>query len=215
VSEWAYGQRKEAGDSALPTTSEPRLCAGRDSQMTWALEHLPGFLLEILAGAVGAWLFAAWYPSISDYWARRSISSSRQKISRLQNAVAKYEVDFSDSRLFIGRILTTALSAIAFLIASVFCIALAFMYVILNELRCELQNDCVYSNMMQRIWYESGLHWSLTAIDSTVTLTMLGIGSAFWFFVTTRRLGLEISPDKYRARLSERIAELRARIPES
>jgi hypothetical protein len=183
--------------------------------MTWALEHLPGFLLEILAGAVGAWLFSAWYPSISDYWARRSISSSRKRISRLENALGKYEVDFADGRLFISRIINIVFSAISFLIASFFCVALAFMYVMLNDLRCVLQSDCVYSNMVQRIWETSWLHWELTAIDSTIVLMLLGLGCAFWFFVAARRLALEISPDKYRARLSDRIADLRARIPES
>jgi hypothetical protein len=59
-------------------------------------------ILIFFGGAFALWLLQKCRSLISDYWASRSISSRRKRIDFLQNALAKYEADFSDIRLFTG-----------------------------------------------------------------------------------------------------------------
>jgi hypothetical protein len=131
-------------------------------------------------------------------------------MARLENALEKYEVDFADSRLFLARILNRIFEAIIFLIAGAVSIGLAFVFVMLNDLRCELQNDCVYGNLMQRMWYSSWVHWEITAVDISIVLILLAIGSAYRFFLAVQIIGLETSPDKYRARLRKSLDRVTA-----
>jgi hypothetical protein len=72
--------------------------------MGWSFmqEHLGSFLLELLAAVVGAWIFTAWYPSISDYRAHRSTRATERKIAELENSLRHYETDFADAKLFMG-----------------------------------------------------------------------------------------------------------------
>ena len=64
----------------------------------------------------------------------------------LNDTPARYEADFSDQRLFVGRILVKTFVGIACLSMMVLCIGLAFLYKIYNLIHCDLDKDCTYYN---------------------------------------------------------------------
>jgi hypothetical protein len=172
-------------------------------------------ILIFFGGAFALWLLQKCRLPISDYWARRSISSRRKRIDYLKNTLTKYETDFSDTRLFIGRIVSTTLWSVTFFNVATLCIGLAFIVSIISALRCDLHTDCVIQYTFMKIWNLSWLDWDISADKAGVLFMIVAMAALYRFFVSVQMLLLEISPDKYRARFSDRIARLRVGIPES
>jgi hypothetical protein len=186
------------------------------------LTHYPPLLLaEILVlitifGLGFIWRYCVrLFLSVSDYVARRSTSSRRKRIESLEGTLTKYEADFSDQRLFLGRIVSRAVSAIAYLILGSLSMGLAFVVAIVHFAQCDLHNNCVYNNAFTKIWNYSWTSWELSAAHVAVIFTFLGIYAAIFYFINAQTLLLEISPEKYRVRFGDRIARLRDRMPGS
>jgi hypothetical protein len=153
------------------------------------------------------------FVAASDYWARRSISSRRKRIDSLERTLAKYEADFADQRLFIGRIVRNTLFAISYLIVGGLSLGIAVAFAIVNSALCELHPGCVEQSAAAIIWYSPWLSWELSAAHFSVVFVMVAIYAAVGSSVCMQTVLLEISPEKYRARFGDRIARLRDRIP--
>jgi hypothetical protein len=65
------------------------------------------------------------------------------------------------------------------------------------------------------IWNASWLSWDVTPDTVEGLLFFLAMVALYLFFLSVQTLLLEISPEKYRTRLSGSIAGLRDRIPEA
>jgi hypothetical protein len=142
--------------------------------------------LIFFGGAFALWLIGKFRSAFSDYWARRSTSSRRKRIASLEKTLVKYEADFADTRLFVGRLLNLTVAAIVSVVFSVLFIALPLLY----------------SNLVLR--YHSGDIELLEII--CLLLVLIGF---FIFSAATDALRLESDPEEYRARLCSRIDRLR------
>jgi hypothetical protein len=170
-------------------------------------------ILIFFGGAFALWLLQKCRSRISDYWARRSISSRIKRIDLLKNTLSKYDADFSDTRLSAGRIVSTALWSVIFFVTTTLCIGLASLVSLLSALRCDLHPDCVMQYVFVKIWNLSWLSWDISADQTAVIFIIVAMAALYRFFISAQTLLLEISPEKYRARFSDRIARLRDRIP--
>ena len=65
-----------------------------------------------------------------------------------------------------------------------------------------------------KIWNSSWLSWDMSADQIGFTFMIIAMATLYRFFMSVQTLLLEISPEKYRDRFSDRIARLRDRIPE-
>jgi hypothetical protein len=139
------------------------------------------------------------FPSISDYWARRSLSTRRKRIHHLTVALDEYEADFVDTRLFIGRIIFKTVWTIITLGFSLCLIIMSTLYHVSGNLRCEFYHNCI------NLWL---LDFNSLEVRTSVFFWGLATLFQFVFFVTVATLRLEISPAKYRASLRERLARL-------
>jgi multisubunit Na+/H+ antiporter MnhB subunit len=157
------------------------------------------FLLSILYRRAVPWL--------SDYWARRSVSAASKQISRLEKALAEYETDFADPRRFVGRIILKATAAIALLIATTLLTVIAIGYYVVAHVHCEINRSCAE-------YYGEFFLYDLNSreLRASVLILVIALLVEFLFFITLSALTLEASPEKYRARLGERIARLRRRM---
>jgi hypothetical protein len=54
-------------------------------------------ILIFFGGAFVLWFLQKFWARFSDFWARRSMSSRRKRIDRLEVTLAKYEADFADN----------------------------------------------------------------------------------------------------------------------
>jgi len=110
---------------------------------TFMQEHLGSFLLELLAAVVGAWIFNACYPSISDYRAHRSTRAAQRKIAELEMSLSSYETDFADVKLFMARIVrittNTILSGVASFSAIIISLILETKLVLLYQVALQTQ----------------------------------------------------------------------------
>lgn len=178
--------------------------------MAWAFmqEHLLGFLLEILAAAVGAWLFAAWYPSISDYRARRSTRAVQKKITQLEEALERYETDFADTRLFVARISRITASTILAAILSMFMMMISLTVensmLIWCQIKGEKCEDVSLENAYVIFTSSRGILQISALIASCVALFVL--------FMVGRDFNLQLRPEKYRAYMTDQINRLRPRL---
>ena len=133
----------------------------------------------------------------------------------LKKTLTTYEADFSDTRLFIGRIVGTTLWSVAYFGVTTLCIGLAFLFSIVSSLRCDLHPDCVLQYELMKIWnLSSWLSWDISVDQTGFLFIILAMAALYRFFIYVQKLFLEISPEKYRARFSGRIVRLRNRIPE-
>lgn len=177
--------------------------------MIRGLQAWGNFPIDVLAGFVGAALFAVFviilryvFTRLSDYWARRSISATQQKIAQLQDTLAKYEIDFADTNLFIGRIIFRTITAFFFLILALSCL-ITNLYIHTEIMfNCVIYHNCNNINIDQSRW---GFPLILT----------IGYLLVAVFFLVLFTIRLEIHPNEYRARLNKRIIRLQDRIPKS
>jgi hypothetical protein len=139
------------------------------------------------------------FPVVSDYRARRSLSTRRKRIHQLKVALEEYEADFADARLFITRIILKAVWTIIMLVLSIGAMITAILHSVSGNLRCEFYHNCI--NL-----------WSLNLNDPEVRMSLffwiVAFLCQFLFFVSFGTLRREISPAKYRADLRERLARL-------
>jgi hypothetical protein len=166
------------------------------------------FLLTILYRHAAPW--------VSDYWARRSVAAAQRQIPRLERVLAAYEADFADYRLFTGRIIVKAIGPVILLLMVILLTIFGMSYYMLGQMYCEIHNNCVdvrtFSVMRAVTTVISNPEFSQFGV--AILLLLLALVFEFLFFVASGQLSLEISPEKYRARLSNRIARLRDRISE-
>jgi hypothetical protein len=173
-------------------------------------------LVEVLIGlgvAFAAFLFSSLYrraaPVVSDYWAGHSIRAARNQLARLNGSLADYEADFADHRLFFGRIIFSALSPLIFLLSCILVVVVAMSYYVAARIHCELHNSCL--DGYREIFSSAP---ELYEYRATALLLIIAIVFEMLFFWAMARLRLEMSPQKYRARLEGRISRIRGRLPE-
>ena len=164
-------------------------------------------ILIVFGCAFVLWLLQKCTSVIADYLSSRSMSSRLKQISSLESRLANYESDFSDSRIFIGRITTRAILTIVWFSSCTLCLGLAFLLKVAHQLLCEFRNDCIYSFFWPSDFSEL-LHPSLIFL----MLAAVSLGAYFSHMGTLR---LETSPEKFRARMNDRIARLRDGISEN
>jgi hypothetical protein len=176
--------------------------------MAWILEHLFGFLLEILAAITGAWIFSAWYPAISDYKARLSVRATHKKIANLERILYEYESDFENPNLFVGRLIRLALVVVISVGFQCFWILFWLGIIIYVKLSCEIKKINFEQFPVQGV---SDLFGSPQGI-TLVFIYIIGVASLTLFFVGLARFELQRSPRKFRGNLTARINGLRARL---
>jgi multisubunit Na+/H+ antiporter MnhB subunit len=136
-------------------------------------------------------------PWVSDYWARRSVSAAKKQLPRLERLLAEYESDFADPKLFIARIIIKSVATLVLFIATTLFTVIAMGYYVISQIQCEGNYACTNPNLI-----------------SSVLILLITVLFEFLFFVVLSTLTLEASPEKYRARMGQRIARLRDRIVE-
>jgi hypothetical protein len=178
--------------------------------MVWTFmqEHLLSFSLEFLAAVVGAWVFSAWYPTISDYRARRSKRAIIQKVDQLQKSLEQYDEEEKETKLFVVRIIR--LSTVTIL-AALLTLTIAGVIVTVNysvDIMCKMEpNKCV---MLPGEGYlmigESG------ELIYQVGFFILVAIACYVLFICVRTLQRETKPQSYRSFMTKRIASLRGRL---
>lgn len=167
--------------------------------------------LIALGVAFVVFLFSVLYrhaaPWISDHWARRSVAAARKQIPRLEQALQEYEADFADHRLFLGRIIFKAIVPMILLLSTVLLVILSMAYYVIARVDCAVSNLCAesFASIFKSEFYE---------YRSSVLILIIVLILEFLFFMSVATLRVEISPEKFRARLNKRIAGLRDRITE-
>jgi hypothetical protein len=164
-------------------------------------------ILIFFGGVFALWLLQKSRSVITDYLSSRSMSSRLKRISSLESRLANYESDFSDGRLFTGRIIFRAMFAIVWLSLGIVCLELSFLFRIAHQLLCEVRKDCVNTNFWASDFSQLLHPSSIFLLLATVPLGV--------FFGATEALRLETSPEKFRARMNDRIARLRDGISEN
>ena len=104
--------------------------------LTWG-DVLAHFLIGLGVAFFLSILYRYALPRLSDYWARRSISTARTKIARLERMLTGYEADFADPRLFTARIINNAVILLGLNIAFGVLIMIGLSFHIADSLRCE------------------------------------------------------------------------------
>ena len=122
------------------------------------------------------------------------------RIGALESALLKYEADFSDTRLFMGRILSTTLSSLIFFSVASLGTGIAFLIAIVSAFGCGLRADCVNQYIFVKIWNVPWLNWDVSADHAEALMMLMAMGFLYRFFLSVQTLLLEISPEKYRAR---------------
>jgi hypothetical protein len=169
-------------------------------------------LLILFGGTFCLWLLRKWQIRFSDYWARRSTSSRQERIVSLENALAKYEADFLESRTFIGRILVISVTAIFQFSISCLSVGLGIVLAVISTLNCDLHPDCVPQHIWIRLFHSSWRAWNLSIDQGSLLLMLVGVFSTSICILLFQELLLEIYPEKFRAKVADRISRLRARI---
>jgi MFS family permease len=164
-------------------------------------------ILIFFGGAFALWFLQKSRSVITDYLSSRSVSSRLKRISSLESRLAKYESDFSDGRIFIGRIIITAVTAMVLCSLGMLVLGLAFLFRVAHQSLCNFRHDCVTLNF----WT-----WDFSQLLDTWTIFLLLAGVSLGaFFGAMGILLLETSPEKFRARMNDRIARLRDGIQEN
>jgi hypothetical protein len=146
---------------------------------------------------------------VGDYWASRRMSSRRRRAAWLEDRLSQYEADFSDIRVFIGRLVAMATFSIVTFCMGMWCIGISLLLLVKGDLLCNISHDCA----PQSFWA-----WATDysqALRSSSMLVLFGLVCLLSFFSVLNTLFLEVSPDRLRARMAARIARLRDGVPES
>jgi hypothetical protein len=145
-------------------------------------------------------------PRVADYWARRSVSTAKTKIARLERMLAEYEGAFADSRLFMARTIRNAV--IMLLLNALFAGALLMstLYSIAASIRCEFYHNCP-DHSYAPVWRAT---YDDRASLIYLFLTMI---AEYLALMASAKFVREISPTKYRDHFGTRLANLRKRLP--
>jgi hypothetical protein len=179
---------------------------------TFMQEHLGGFLVELLAAVVGAWIFTAWYPSISDYRAHRSARAAERKIAELEKSLCRYETDFADVKLFVARIMRITTSTILTGVVAMSTMTTSLIVESSQSLMCQIQpqqcEEIVYLPLVSSLFAVSNKWFVHTG------LLILTVTTMYFAFSVGRRFRFELSPAAYRVYMTNRINRLLARQPQ-
>src|SRR5215831_13268873 len=114
------------------------------------------------------------FPWLSSVWARRSSAYRQARVEALAKALAEYEADFADGRLFTARIVFRAMFAVVLIVVVMGLVVISQLFFIQAQLRCTLDNTC------------ASLY---TAISVFQTLGSLDAGNSLLFLVLATVLG--------------------------
>jgi hypothetical protein len=165
----------------------------------WADSLLIGLFLPMVAGFVGSWLWAKY--DASDFATRRSVTSTRKKIKKLEQRLQNFEIVFADTKLFLARIILDSTVLISLVVGTVLIILwLFFDVVVLTTL------------VVGGVHLEGGVKRHVMMWEWPLAI-VLAIG-IFFMSLQARRLEREcVTPEAYKRNLSQRIARLRSRLP--
>jgi hypothetical protein len=167
--------------------------------------------LIALGGAFVVYLFSLLYrytaPRVTDYLARRSVSTAQSKIARLEQRLAHYEADFADGRLFTAGTIYNGVSVLFFALFFVGSLLMSALFHATANIRCEFYHNCLDPWNMPSFWEAT--------YDEKIALIFLFTASIVEFvgILLTGKFKREISPKKYRDYFGQRIANLRKRFP--
>jgi hypothetical protein len=85
----------------------------------WASLLLAGFLLPLIAGVLGSWLWAKY--DATDFAARRSIASTQKRIEKLEQRLRIFDYMLKDSTRYLARIILDAVEVIALILFYIVC----------------------------------------------------------------------------------------------
>jgi hypothetical protein len=135
-------------------------------------------------------------------WARLSISYRRKRIEALTKALERYEADFADGRLFTARIVLRATYATLLGVFFVTLLLLSWVVSVPDATRCEFHGNCpeLYGKIAL------SFHEWISLPFTTLATLVLG-----FFFIAWSNLAVQVTPEKCRNRLKERITSLQDR----
>jgi hypothetical protein len=159
-------------------------------------------LLAIVVKYIFPW-FITLFQWLGDVWAAMKFFSGsdrrvRRRITRLEQKLTKYNNDFADNTLFFCRIISKLAVLIVIALMIVFCIGYSLLAGIAITLNC-VKHHCTSVN-----------------INEGAQIIMYFYGSIILFMcflVAQAILSLELSPEKYRARLMKSISRLQKKLP--
>jgi hypothetical protein len=166
-------------------------------------------LLIFFGGSLALYLLGQHvFPWLSSVWARRSSAYRQARVEALAKALAQYEADFADGRLFTARIVFHTLFAVVLIVIVMGLVVISQLFFIQAQLRCTVDNTC--ANLYTAISVFQTLE-SLDARNSLLFLVLATVLEGLWFLLVSL-LSREISPERYRAYVNDRIARLRDRV---
>jgi hypothetical protein len=155
---------------------------------------------DICIALFASWLFAKYYNRISDYWAQRSSTRAKLRVDKLQKQLQDYESDYSNTNLFVARMLGNAVRAMLGLgMFTVVAVTTMGFYTLLG-VGCLITATCITT---QNTWHK--------IIDRS-PFVVLVIASMLYFIFWFYLLRLEIDPALYRSVMKNRIERLTARL---
>lgn len=159
----------------------------------WANLLLAGFLLPIVGGVLGSWLWNKY--DATDFAARRSIASTQKRIEKLEHKLRIFDYILKDTARYLAKIILDGVMVIAlFLRYIVNCgsFSVIAMYLYLHPV-----NNVVEQYIFIYIW-----------IINTIGMLVFAFFGTRQFMILLTECML---PERYKSELSERIARLRNR----
>jgi hypothetical protein len=147
-------------------------------------------------------------PWLSNVWARRSNTYRQGRVEALAKALAQYEADFADGRLFTARIVFYTMFVIVLFVLIIGLIVISELYFVSAQLRCTIDSTC--ANLYTTISVFQALR-SLDTGGSLLFLLLSTVLGGLWFLLVSL-LSREIAPERYRAYMNDRITRLRDRV---
>ena len=162
----------------------------------WTDYLLVGFLLPVFAGFLGSWLWAKY--DASDFAARRSVTSTQERIKTLEQRLREFERVFADTKLFLARVILDGVTIIVYL-----SVAMMGMVVI----RLDATEILIMSVP------NVGIHFGVGVIFFDI-VDVIGVSVFLCLSIQKFRTLVHkcVTPDAYKSDLSERIARLRSRL---
>jgi hypothetical protein len=174
--------------------------------LTWGDVRIE--LLIFFGGSLTLYILGRYvFPWLSNVWARRSNTYRQARVEALAKALAQYEADFADGRLFTARIVFHAMFAIVLIVIIIGLVIISQLFFIQAQLRCTIDNTC--ANLFTAISVFQTLG-SLDARNSLLFLVLATVLEGLWFLLVSL-LSREIAPERYRAYMNDRITRLRDR----
>jgi hypothetical protein len=140
----------------------------------------------------------------SDFWAAMQFFSGsdrrvQKRITRLQEKLTKYNNDFEDGTLFFCRVMYKLVLLISCGMTAIIFIGFATLAGTAITLNCVISNSCPIIDMQRG--------------DKIVIYLYASLIFVMVFMVVAPILSLELSPEKYRAQLKNRISRMQKKLP--